>query len=138
MARTTFSGPVKSDNGFEGNITGNITGDVTGTLIGNQTIPVATVAAAGANQGNAALLSLGFNYVTGADDAKGVKLPTAAAGSVVIIKVGPGADLLVYPNTGDKINDGSANAAITVVDDVCFMLIAKDATDWYTLPLLPS
>jgi hypothetical protein len=25
MARTTFSGPVKSDNGFEGNITGNVT-----------------------------------------------------------------------------------------------------------------
>ena len=88
--------------------------------------------------GTAAALSLGFNYVTGADDAKGVKLPTAVAGSIVIIKVGPGADLLVYPNTSDKINDGSANAAITVVDDVCFMLIAKDATDWYTLPLLPS
>lgn len=134
MARTTFSGPVKSDNGFEGPITGN----VTGTLIGNQTIPVATVAAAGTNQGNAAALSLGFNYVTGADDAKGVKLPAAAAGSIVIIKVGPGADLKVYPNTSDKINDGTADAAITVVDDVCFMLIAKDATDWYTLPLLPS
>lgn len=134
MARTTFSGPVKSDNGFEG----PITGDVTGTLIGNQTIPVATVAAAGTNQGNAAALSLGFNYVTGADDAKGVKLPAAVAGRIVIIKVGPGADLKVYPNTSDKINDGTADAAITVVDDVCFMLIAKDATDWYTLPLLPS
>jgi hypothetical protein len=56
----------------------------------------------------------------------------------VIIKVGPGADLKVYPASGDKINDGSANAAITVVDDVCFMIIAKDDTDWYTLPLLPS
>jgi hypothetical protein len=32
MARTTFSGPVKSDNGFEGNITGNITGNVTGNV----------------------------------------------------------------------------------------------------------
>lgn len=30
MARTTFSGPVKSDNGFEGNLTGNVTGSVTG------------------------------------------------------------------------------------------------------------
>ena len=27
MARTTFSGPVKSDNGFEGNITGTPTLD---------------------------------------------------------------------------------------------------------------
>jgi hypothetical protein len=32
MARTTFSGPVKSDNGFEGNITGNVTGVTTGTV----------------------------------------------------------------------------------------------------------
>ena len=130
MASTTFSGPVTSTNGFIGNITGNVTG--------NLTVPVATVAAAGSAQGDAAALSAGFNYVTGADDAKGVKLPAAVAGTVVIIKVGPGADLKVYPNTGDKVNDGLANAAITVVDDVCFMVIAKDATDWYTLPLLPS
>ena len=31
MARTTFSGPVKSDNGFEGNVTGNVTGNISGT-----------------------------------------------------------------------------------------------------------
>jgi hypothetical protein len=30
MARTTFSGPVKSDNGFEGNVTGNVVGSLTG------------------------------------------------------------------------------------------------------------
>lgn len=28
MARTTFSGPVKSDNGFEGNVVGNVAGSV--------------------------------------------------------------------------------------------------------------
>ena len=32
MARTTFSGPVKSDNGFEGDITGNVTGGVAGAV----------------------------------------------------------------------------------------------------------
>jgi hypothetical protein len=32
MARTTFSGPVKSDNGFEGNVTGTVTGAVTGAV----------------------------------------------------------------------------------------------------------
>ena len=31
MGRTTFTGPVKSNNGFEGNITGNVTGDIAGT-----------------------------------------------------------------------------------------------------------
>jgi hypothetical protein len=32
MARTTFSGPVKSDNGFEGNVTGNVVGGVAGAV----------------------------------------------------------------------------------------------------------
>jgi hypothetical protein len=31
MARTTYSGPVKSDNGFEGAITGDVIGNVTAT-----------------------------------------------------------------------------------------------------------
>jgi hypothetical protein len=30
MARTSFSGPVASANGFEGNVTGNVTGSLTG------------------------------------------------------------------------------------------------------------
>jgi hypothetical protein len=29
MGRTTFSGPVVSDNGFTGDVNGNVTGDVT-------------------------------------------------------------------------------------------------------------
>jgi hypothetical protein len=32
MARTTFSGPVKSDNGFEGSITGNVVGNLAGSV----------------------------------------------------------------------------------------------------------
>jgi hypothetical protein len=39
MARTSFSGPVASANGFigtfTGNVVGNVTGDVTGTVLGN-------------------------------------------------------------------------------------------------------
>jgi hypothetical protein len=101
-------------------------------------IPVATVAATGTVQGDAAAITTGFTLVTGADDAKGVLLPAAAAGLVCIIKVGDGADLKVWPNTGDAINAIAANSAMTVVDDVCFMLIALDGTTWYTLPLLPS
>jgi len=102
------------------------------------TIPVGTAAAAGTVQADATAIDYGFTLVTGADDAKGVKLPAAKAGAIVIIKVGDGADLKVWPSTGDAINALSANAALTVVDDVCFMLIAYDATTWYTLPLLPS
>jgi len=55
MARTTFSGPVKSDNGFEGAITGNVT---LATFVG--LTPVATSAlpaAATANQGQVRLIN---------------------------------------------------------------------------------
>jgi hypothetical protein len=101
-------------------------------------IPTATVAATGTVQADAASITTGFTLVTGADDAKGVKLPAAAAGSICIIKVDTGADLKVWPATGDGINAVAVNSNITVVDDVCFALIAYDATTWYTLPLLPS
>jgi len=44
MARTTFSGPVASDNGFIGDFTGNVTGDVTGNVTGTLTgIVIGTV-----------------------------------------------------------------------------------------------
>ena len=48
MARTTFSGPVKSDNGFEGNVTGTasaVSGTVTATTL---ILPTSTAAAIGA------------------------------------------------------------------------------------------
>ena len=48
MARTTFSGPVASTNGFEGTITGNVTGNVTGTVAGAVTLPTYTVTSANA------------------------------------------------------------------------------------------
>jgi hypothetical protein len=44
MAQTTFSGPVASQNGFEGAVTGNVTGDVTGAV----TLPTYTVTTANA------------------------------------------------------------------------------------------
>ncbi len=53
MARTTFSGPVKSDNGFEGNITGSITGDVTGNVTGTIQLTSYTVAGVPAAASNA-------------------------------------------------------------------------------------
>lgn len=101
-------------------------------------IPTATVAAAGTTAANAGALVTGFNLVTGADDTKGVVLPAAAAGKVVIIKVGDGADLKIWPATGDAINAIAVDSAMTVVDDVALILVALNATTWYTVPLLPS
>ncbi len=129
------SPPPQSNSGTFSGATFNGTASAFSTMF---TIPTATVAATGTVQADAALIATGFTLVTGADDTKGVKLPAAAAGLVCIIKVDTGADLKVWPNTGDTINAIAANSAMTVVDDVCFTLVAYDATAWYTAPLLPS
>jgi hypothetical protein len=44
MGKTTFSGPVISENGFEGDITGDTTGDTTGTHTGAVIIPTLAIA----------------------------------------------------------------------------------------------
>ena len=48
MARTTFSGPVASDNGFIGDFVGNVTGNVTGNLTGDVFASVQSLSGAGA------------------------------------------------------------------------------------------
>lgn len=57
MARTTFSGPVKSDNGFEGSVTGSVTGTVT--------LPSYTVAGVPAAAGNTGKLIYVSNGAAG-------------------------------------------------------------------------
>ncbi len=49
MARTTFSGPVASDNGFIGAVTGNVTGAsfVGLTAVATASLPAASAANAG-------------------------------------------------------------------------------------------
>lgn len=114
---------------------------LTTPTVANPTInfKTATVAAAGTTAANAGVLVAStFHLVTGADDTKGVVLPAAAAGAWVVIKVADGADLKVWPATGDGINAIAVDSALTVVDDVCFLMWALDGTTWYTMPLLPS
>jgi hypothetical protein len=110
------------------------------TASGDLYIASATVAAAGANQGAAAQLAGGFTLVTGADDAKGVKLPAAVAGRICIVKnIVSNKALLVYPATSDKINGGTATTGtLSLAASTIAMFIAYDDVDWYSLPLLPS
>lgn len=106
----------------------------------NNLITVTAVAAAGNAQGNAAALSEGINIVSAADDTKGVKLPTAAAGKICIVKSTVANKILkVYPNTDDVINALSANAAISLASGPTpAIFVCADETTWYTVPLLPS
>lgn len=122
MARTTFSGPVKSDNGFEG----DIIGDVTGTLIQ----PVATVAASGTTIANAATVTTGITLVTGADGTKSVVLPTAATGiQVTVYSTVATNGLPVLANTSDTINGG---ASVTMEGQTWLQAVAVNNTAWLT------
>jgi hypothetical protein len=119
-----------------------ITGTLTGNVVGNITFPVAAVAAAGSNSTDATAISdYGVVHATGADGTKGVKLPVAAAGKVVIVKNSDAANaiLKVYPATGDKINSGTATTgSLNMAAKTSAVLVAIDATDWFSIPLLPS
>jgi hypothetical protein len=135
MSQVRFSGPIVSTNGF----TGPITGDVVGTLTGNQIIPTATVAATGSTEADAAAVTYGFTLVSAGDGTKGVILPAAVAGRIVIIKNGAAAVLKIYPATGDGINALTVTTgSLDIAANTAAMLIAYNATTWYSLPLLPS
>lgn len=104
--------------------------------------PPASVAAAGSTQGDATAIAatVGFAFCTGADATKGVKLPDAVAGKAIIVKNSDAANavLKVYPATGDAINALAANASLNMAAKTSALLVALDATTWYTVPLLPS
>lgn len=114
---------------------------VDSSTLGNFTaMPTATVAAAGSSQSDAASITTGFTLVTAADATKGAKLPAAVAGAVCVVKNADAANavLKLYPATGDAINALSANASLNMAAKTSAMLIAYDATTWYSVPLLPS
>ena len=109
------------------------------TLTGGKVrMPVATVAATGSVQGDAAALTEGFNVVSGADATKGVILPTAVAGMVVVVKNTAAAALKIYPASGGAINAVAANGAYSITNLTNVKLIASSATQWYSLPLVAS
>lgn len=109
-----------------------LTGPFNLSAAGLLSLDSATVAAAGSAQGDAGALADGFSLVSAADGTKGVKLPTAAAGGLCIVKNNANAVLKVYPNTSDKIDGGSANAAVSVQPYTTVVFVAYDATDWYS------
>jgi hypothetical protein len=116
-------------------------GPVSGTTVtatGDLYVASATVAATGSTQADAAQLAGGFTLVSAADATKGVKLPAAAAGRVVILKNGANAVLKVWPATDDAINAIAANSNYVLAANTSSILVAYDSTTWYSIPLLAS
>ena len=108
------------------------------TTTGGLYIKTATVAATGSTQSDAASISDGLTLVSAADATKGVKLPAAIAGRTVIIKNGANAVLKVWPATGDGINAITVDSNYVLAANTSSLLIAYDATTWYSVPLLAS
>jgi hypothetical protein len=113
---------------------------VTGSLTasGSVRLPVTAVAALGSTQTNAAAIAEGINVVSAADGTKGVRLPTAVAGAVVIVKNTAAGALKIYPATGGAINAGAADAAYSITNLTSTLLVASSATQWYSVPLVAS
>jgi hypothetical protein len=111
---------------------------VTSTSTGAIRLPVAAVAAAGSTQGDAAALAEGINVVSAADGTKGVILPTAVAGMVIIVKNTAAGALKIYPATGGAINAVAANGAYSITNLTSSLLVASSTTQWYSVPLVAS
>lgn len=117
-------------------VTGALT--ASGGVTGPVRLPVAAVAAAGNSQGTAAALAEGLSVVSAADGTKGVRLPTAVAGMVVIVKNTVAASLKIYPATGAAINAVAANSSYDITNLTSTLLVASSATQWYSVPLVAS
>lgn len=94
-------------------------------------LPV-SVAAAGNSQGTATLLTGNINTVTASDSTKGVLLPSGREhGDMIVVTNTVAAQTLkVYPGTGGKINNLSANAAATITASNTGLFINVGGEDW--------
>lgn len=120
-------------------------GTATNTTLVTPTVTesVQTLAAAGnsiSDGGAISVTSPGLVFVTGADATKGVQLPVAAAGKRIFVKNDTAANavLKVYPQVNSTINVLSANTAISMAANSSAMFYGYNATNWITIPTVPS
>ena len=90
--------------------------------------------AAGANQAAALALDYTtFQRVTTVGASTGVRLPAAVVGAgIVVFNKGANA-LLVYPATGEAINNGAANASLSVATQKGAEFVCMVAGTWDAL-----
>lgn len=100
----------------------------------------ADVAGTGSTVSDAAQLLEGFTVITGANGTLAWKLPaTPVAGTIVIVKGTTAGVAKIFPDAAATINAIGSNGAISLASGaVPAIFVAKSATQWYTLPLLPS
>ena len=119
--------------------TGNVS--ASGNITGNNVIAnsyfirsVGTgISANGSTQATATGLSKDINVVSTVSSGQGVKLPTAIAGMVIIIRNSSANNLLVYPPSSAAINALAADAAYTQPTVSTLQYVAVSTSQWYTV-----
>ena len=113
--------------------------------IGFGTEPVTAVTAAGTTYATAvsgsASLAAGFNLVTGCNgsSAVAVALPSAPATNMVVeVKNASDNALSVFPDGAAAINAIGSHAALSLPAYTACKFVATSATQWYSIPLVPS
>ena len=96
-------------------------------------VAVGVTAHTGSAQGNGAITSTFVEIATVGTTGDAVTLPAAAAGKIVIIANNGANSADVFPASGDKIDGGSANAALALAAGSNRIHICQDATDWDTI-----
>lgn len=90
-----------------------------------------TIAAAGSDQAGATPIVNRVTQVTGADGSAGVRLPGATPGAEFhVYNTHATSGLKIYPASGDDINDGTQDAAITIEGKTVAFFVALDTTTW--------
>lgn len=126
MAQTRFTGPVKSDNGFLGDVIGNVTGNTTGIVTGtiqllsgagavNLTTAVTCITTTGASQ--ALTLANGTagqfkTIVHTVDGGSAILTPTTAIGFTTITFTAVGDSVQLYYSTTGWAVIGSKGVTI--------------------------
>jgi hypothetical protein len=108
---------------------------------GNAPLHVELVTPAGTVQADATAIPTNASpalVVSAGTGAAGIRLPKAVKGKAYFIKNTGGSALLVYPAVGDGINAILADSALSMAALTSAVIVAKDSTTWYTIPLLPS
>lgn len=89
-----------------------------------------TLTATGSNQGNALALPSDFNVFTTVGASTGAILPNSLPGDWITVVNHGASTLSVYPPTGGKIANGSANAAFSVAATKTAQFQAISTTDY--------
>lgn len=91
-----------------------------------------SVNANGGNIATAAALDEGLNVVSGADNSKGVQLPSCRAGAiVVVINQNTDKTLALYPPTGKQINAAGANNAVSMAANTADIMFSLDGNTYH-------